>query len=192
MANQYDYYDWELISFNELSKYKKRDRLLLEANYACTQCGFNKRRPDNDRHILELDHIDGNNQNWTRENLRILCPNCHAMTPFFRNHGRTKKRKENGEFPTGAQKMLKFKKNNKLEIKEKQLQEYKQKRDASFITEIQKIIDENSIDFTQRGWLTKLSQRLNASRQLISKNIKYLMPEFDRICYRSTPRTRNW
>jgi hypothetical protein len=30
---------------------------------------------------LEVDHIDGNNSNHILENLRILCPNCHAQTP---------------------------------------------------------------------------------------------------------------
>ncbi len=33
---------------------------------------------------LELDHIDGNHQNNTLDNLRLLCPNCHALTPTFR------------------------------------------------------------------------------------------------------------
>lgn len=37
---------------------------------------------------LELDHIDGNNKNNERENLRILCCNCHALTPTFRNKAR--------------------------------------------------------------------------------------------------------
>lgn len=30
---------------------------------------------------LELDHIDGNAGNNKPENLRLLCPNCHAKTP---------------------------------------------------------------------------------------------------------------
>lgn len=33
---------------------------------------------------LELEHIDGNNRNNTKENLKLLCCNCHALTPTWR------------------------------------------------------------------------------------------------------------
>lgn len=33
---------------------------------------------------LELDHIDGNHSNNKLENLRILCYNCHGLTPTHR------------------------------------------------------------------------------------------------------------
>jgi hypothetical protein len=34
---------------------------------------------------LELDHIDGINDNNVVSNLRWLCPNCHSQTPTYRN-----------------------------------------------------------------------------------------------------------
>jgi Zn finger protein HypA/HybF involved in hydrogenase expression len=33
---------------------------------------------------LELDHINGKNKDHRLENLRLLCPTCHATTPTFR------------------------------------------------------------------------------------------------------------
>jgi 5-methylcytosine-specific restriction endonuclease McrA len=42
---------------------------------------------------LELDHIDGDRHNNTLQNLRLLCPNCHAMTPTYRGRNTRGKRR---------------------------------------------------------------------------------------------------
>ena len=50
--------------------------------YVCADCG----NPGhwNDRELrLELDHVDGNRRNWSRENLQFRCPNCHSQTPNY-------------------------------------------------------------------------------------------------------------
>ena len=85
-ANQYNGLDWSIIPFDELGRVKRRERLLIEAKYQCTSCNFDKTRKDG-HSILEIDHIDGNPSNNDKTNLRVLCPNCHALTPTFRNWG---------------------------------------------------------------------------------------------------------
>lgn len=89
--NQYTNLDWDSIDFEDLSFTAKRKRLFKESNYSCSMCGFSKRRECGGM-ILEIDHIDGDHTNNTRENLRVLCPNCHALTPNFRNWGRSKEK----------------------------------------------------------------------------------------------------
>ena len=53
--------------------------------YKCSICGWDKRHPITNVAPLEIDHIDGNSNNNWEENLRLICPNCHALTPTFKN-----------------------------------------------------------------------------------------------------------
>lgn len=49
----------------------------------CILCNLSAINPYSKKSILHLDHIDGNWMNCNESNLRLLCPNCHAMTPNF-------------------------------------------------------------------------------------------------------------
>ena len=59
-----------------------KEYLLEVRGDSCESCGFSKKAPD-DRSIIQMDHIDGNCQNNLIDNLRLLCPNCHAMTSTY-------------------------------------------------------------------------------------------------------------
>lgn len=54
---------------------------------------------------LEMDHVDGNSDHNTEENLRLLCPNCHALTPTHkgrnRGNGRTRQRVASQRYADG-------------------------------------------------------------------------------------------
>ena len=71
-----------------LRGYVERHKLIP---YLCSNCGCDGNW-QNGKIALELDHIDGDNTNNTLDNLRYLCPNCHALTSTYR--GLNKKNKE--------------------------------------------------------------------------------------------------
>ena len=47
---------------------------------SCSNCGYDTKHPSDGRTINEIDHIDGDAKNNHPDNLRILCPNCHALS----------------------------------------------------------------------------------------------------------------
>ncbi|KKU49837.1 MAG: HNH endonuclease [Parcubacteria group bacterium GW2011_GWB1_49_7] len=67
--------------------------LVKKFNNKCCVCGWNEKHPTTGVVPLEIDHVDGNSENNKEENLRLICPNCHALTPFYKNLNRGKGRK---------------------------------------------------------------------------------------------------
>lgn len=58
--------------------------LILKNNlleYKCAECGIDSW--NNKILSLQLDHINGENNDHRIDNLRFLCPNCHSQTPTF-------------------------------------------------------------------------------------------------------------
>jgi len=67
-----------------IQSYKLKQRLVREGVVAaqCAMC--HRTRWLNHPIPLELDHINGQPQDNRLHNLRLLCPNCHALTPTYR------------------------------------------------------------------------------------------------------------
>lgn len=64
-----------------------RNYLLLESDFKCSNCNWGEKNIYSDKIPLEVDHIDGDAKNNLKENLRILCPNCHSLTKTYKNIG---------------------------------------------------------------------------------------------------------
>lgn len=59
--------------------------------YKCSLCpneGFHNEKPL----VLQLDHVNGINNDNRLENLRFLCPNCHSQQETFAAKNRKRKR----------------------------------------------------------------------------------------------------
>jgi len=73
--------------FGELTWADQRIKIYHEQNCKCNNCGNDKWQGEDIP--LELEHKDGDHFNNDRDNLELLCPNCHALTDTWR--GRNKK-----------------------------------------------------------------------------------------------------
>ena len=74
-----------------LSKHLRR-YLLEKFGNKCFKCGWDQKNPKTLVVPLEINHIDGNAENNKEENLELICPNCHSLTPCFRNLNKGKGR----------------------------------------------------------------------------------------------------
>ena len=76
-----------------------RNFLFVEQNERCICC---HEKDWNGLPItLNLDHVDGNFLNNRRENVRLICPNCHALTPNYKNKNKGSGRKIRSEILLG-------------------------------------------------------------------------------------------
>lgn len=81
-----------LVKNSYFQSYKLKLRLIAEnmkPKY-CEHCGWAEKTSDGYT-PLELDHINGDRHDNRIENLRILCPNCHSLTPTYRGRGKRKR-----------------------------------------------------------------------------------------------------
>lgn len=73
-----------LVENSPVSNNQTLKRRLIKASllqYACALCEITKWL--NAPLTLHLDHVNGVNNDYRIENLRLLCPNCHSQTPTY-------------------------------------------------------------------------------------------------------------
>jgi len=60
-------------------------RYLIEKHgEKCMECGWCERSKYSNRIPIELEHVDGDSENNDLKNLKLLCPNCHSLTPTYK------------------------------------------------------------------------------------------------------------
>lgn len=111
---------------------------LLEAELIKEECDICKCLPlwNNKRLVLHLDHRNGINNDNRRENLRLLCPNCHSQTDTYCN------------------KKLGLKVSEKVKILNNSLKEAK-------INELKNKILEANLDYSIKNWGVQAAIILN-------------------------------
>lgn len=80
------------LNFRQYKKY-----LIEKYGECCMECGWDKVNVHSGKIPIELEHIDGDSSNNNLNNLKLLCPNCHSLTPTYKglNKGNGRyKRKE--------------------------------------------------------------------------------------------------
>lgn len=68
--------------------------LFRKSNGCCEKCGWRTINPTTGKVPLQVNHIDGNWKNCRPENLELICPNCHSLTPNYGALNKGKGRKE--------------------------------------------------------------------------------------------------
>ena len=96
-------------------------------NNKCTKCGWGEKNPYTGNIPLEIEHIDGNYKNNKEENLTLLCPNCHSLTPTYKGanvgHGRLGRKKYSEQYSDNIQSLIPPNKNTTEKIKQKIIKE---------------------------------------------------------------------
>ena len=102
---QQDYQMMKKINEGTASSNTMKGYLVKKFGPQCSDCRWDKINIHTQKCPIEIDHIDGNSENNTPENCRLLCPNCHSLTGTYKalnkgngRHARMKRYKEGKSF----------------------------------------------------------------------------------------------
>ncbi len=86
---------------SKLSSRNFKIYLIQKHGDKCMRCGWCEINPVTGKVPIELEHIDGNSDNNSLNNLKLLCPNCHSLTSTYKGlnvgkgrHSRRKRYKD--------------------------------------------------------------------------------------------------
>lgn len=65
--------------------HRVRQALVILRGQRCEECSWDKVNPVSQRVPLHVDHIHGDRDRNRPEDVRLLCPNCHALTPNYQH-----------------------------------------------------------------------------------------------------------
>lgn len=68
----------------EPTEWRARTLLIHELGAKCQKCSWAEINQLTNRVPIELEHTDGNYRNNKYYNLKLLCPNCHSLTPYYK------------------------------------------------------------------------------------------------------------
>jgi hypothetical protein len=75
-----------------------RDWLIAQRGPECWECSWSEINKTTGKVPVQVDHINGDPEDHSAVNLRLLCPNCHSLTSTFgalnKGKGRAKRYKK--------------------------------------------------------------------------------------------------
>jgi len=60
-----------------------KNYLISKFGNKCMECGWDKVHQITNKVPIQLEHTDGDSTNNSIGNLKLLCPNCHSLTPTY-------------------------------------------------------------------------------------------------------------
>jgi 5-methylcytosine-specific restriction endonuclease McrA len=151
-------YDLQEVLEGKHPKYTRhslKKRLITEGymKHECVECG--QKDTHNGKPLtLQLDHINGVNNDHRLENLRLLCPNCHTQQDTYAG-----------------------KNNRKYSLDRKSFAELKLLSDKE---KWEKVLSNPDIRINEWGWTVRVGNALGISPQKVAPWFKRVDPDYKR------------